>query len=576
MLDDFWVSNMNDILNASEVEISKVIPNENKIILDDSNLIEKSLIGIDSLFDSFIDVLDSSQTMYQVDGTIIGTGKADFTQGNTTYILNKSEKKFHLIDVPGIEGDESKYESMVKQAVAKAHLVFYVNGTNKKPEKATADKIRSYLNRGTQVCPILNVRGNADSYEFEEDRISLNTTHNETGLAQTKNVLEQCIGSKRILSASITQGLLAFSSLAKTTQNISSIHSSRKNDLVIQQRNFLKYFNTYEAMQDFSGIKNIADVLESKSNTFREDIVESNKIKVRELLNDNSSTLGILLSDYQSFSKKIEPEFLACETFINEKFDLFKQSLRNGRRNQLDSFFSDLTNKADDIVEEYFGDEDAISSRLKHASNIGKERLESEFSEHFSKCVDILLDDLKTSMQRLIEDIQRVEFQADIENIKSLNRLDFQATNIDMGFDLKDFGKFAFNIASYATTGFLIGSAFPGIGNIIGVVAGAIVGILSSALSVFTSKAKRIRKVQSKVQNRIDDARYSAIEKINDDLEMVIVDLSENIISPIKVQINTLKTSVNKPIEVINQQIKIMTDLSGKVGVMPYGTIQAI
>lgn len=567
---------MNNILNASEVKISKVITNEDKIRLDDSNLIDKSLTCIDSLFDSFIDVLDSSRTIYQVDGTIIGTGKADFTQDNTTYVLNKSDKKFHLIDVPGIEGDESKYESIVKQAVAKAHLVFYVNGTNKKPEKATANKIKSYLNRGTQVCPILNVRGNADSYEFEEDRISLNTNHNETGLTQTINVLEQCIGSKRILSASITQGLLAFSSLAKTTQNVSSIHSSRKNDLVIQQRNFLKHFNTYEAMQDFSGIKSITDVLENKSKTFREDIVESNKTKVRELLNDNLSTLIILLSDYQSFSKKIDPEFLACDTFINEKFDLFKQRLRNGRRNLLESFFSDLANKADDIVEDDFGDEDVISNRLKRASNKGKEQLEHEFSEHFSKCVNILLDDIKTSMQRLIEDIQRVEFQTDIEKIKSLNKLDFKTTNIDMGFDLKDLGKFAFNIASYATTGFLIGSAFPGIGNVIGAVAGAVVGVLSSVLSIFTSKAKRIRKAQSKVQNSIDDARYSALEKVNDDLEMVILDVSENIISPIKVQIDTLKTSIDKPIEIINQQIKIMTDLSEKVEVMPYGTIQAI
>ncbi len=567
---------MNDTLNASEIEISKVISNEDQSIFDGSNLVDKSLTGIDLLFDSFVDVLDSSFAMYQVDGTIIGTGKADFTQGNTTYVLNKSEKKFHLIDVPGIEGDESKYESMVKQAVAKAHLVFYVNGTNKKPEKATADKIKSYLNRGTQVCPILNVRGNADSYEFEEDRISLNTAHNETGLAQTIDVLEQCIGSKRILSASITQGLLAFSSLAKTTHNTSSIHFSRKNDLVIQQRNFLKYFETYEAMQNFSGIKNIADVLERKSETFREDIVESNKVKVKELLNDNSSTLSTLLSDYQSFSRKIEPEFLACETFINDKFDLFKQSLRNGRRNLLEQFFSDLANKADDIVEEDFGDEDAISSGLNHASNRGKDQLEKKFSEHFGKCIDVLLEDLKTSMQRLIEDIQRVEFQTDIENIKSLNKLDFQTSNIDMGFDLKDFGKFAFNIASYATTGFLIGSAFPGIGNVIGAVAGAVVGLLSSALSIFTGKAKRIRKAQTKVQSRIDDARCSALEKVNDDLEKVIDDVSENLIFPVKDQMVVLKNSVDAPIEIINQQIKIMTNLSKKVEVMPYGTVQAI
>lgn len=65
-----------------------------------------------------------------------------------------------MIDVPGIEGDEGKYAHMVRQAVAKAHLVFYVNGTSKKPE-GNGGKIRAYLRRGTQVCPLVNVRSGA-------------------------------------------------------------------------------------------------------------------------------------------------------------------------------------------------------------------------------------------------------------------------------------------------------------------------------------------------------------------------------------------------------------------------------
>tara|TARA_R110002012_G_scaffold66333_1_gene173298 strand:- start:6533 stop:8239 length:1707 start_codon:yes stop_codon:yes gene_type:complete len=568
---------MNFATDASMVtpsDTSKISDDEKK--LNKKDLVNETFTKIDLLVDSFKDVIDSHSMMFRTDGTIIGTGKADFTQGNATYVLSNSGKKFHLIDVPGIEGNESKYETMVKQAVAKAHLVFYVNGTNKKPEKVTAEKIKSYLNRGTQVCPLLNVRGNADSYEFEEDRISLSNEHNNTGLLQTTEVLEQCIGEKRLLPAHCVQGLLAFSSLAKTDQNISTIHSSRQNDLIIQQRNFLKHFRTHEAMQEFSGIRNVANVLESKAATFREDIVESNKEKVKELLNENSSILNSLLSDYQSFSEKIKPEFSACEASINDKFYLFNQSLCNGRRNLLEQFFSNLANKAGDIVENNFGDEDVISRKLERASNEGQEHLEKEFAEHFNKCVDVLLDDLQTAMVRLIEDIQRVEFQTDIENIKSLNKVNFQTAKIEMGFDLKDFGKFAFNIASYTASGFAIGSAFGGIGAIPGAIAGAVVGILSTVLSIFTSKAKRIRKAQSEVQSKIEDVRYSALNKVNEDLEQVINDVRNNILSPIKEQVDILQKSVNAPIEVINQQIKIMTNLSEKVEAMPYGTIQAV
>lgn len=568
---------MNFATDTSKLKLSDTqnISDEKKQ-LNKKELVNEIFREVDLLVDSFKDVIDSQSVMFRTDGTIIGTGKADFTQGNTTYVLNNSGKKFHLIDVPGIEGNESKYETMVKQAVAKAHLVFYVNGTNKKPEKDTAEKIKSYLNRGTQVCPLLNVRGNADSYEFEEDRVSLNNEHNNIGLLQTTEVLEQCIGEKRLLPAHCVQGLLAFSSLAKTEQNTSTIHPSRQNDLIIQQRNFLKHFHTHETMQEFSGIKNVANVLENKAVTFREDIVESNKEKVKELLNENSSILNKLLSDYQSFSEKIKPEFSACEKSINDKFYLFKQSLCNGRRNLLEQFFSNLANKADDIVEDNFGDEDSITRQLKRASKEGQENLEKEFSALFKKCVEVLLEDLKTAMVRLIEDIQRVEFQTDIEKIKSLNKVNFQTPKFEMGFDLKDFGKFAFNIASYTASGFAIGSAFGGIGAIPGAIAGAVVGVLSTVLSIFTSKAKRIRKAQSKVQSKIEDVRYSALNKVNEDLEQVINDVSNNILSPIKEQVDILQKSVNAPIEVINQQIKIMTNLSEKVEAMPYGTIQAV
>lgn len=194
----------------------------------------------------------------RIDGRIIGTGEADFTKGNTFYTLNYKGKRFQLIDVPGIEGDEGKYSHMVREAVAKAHLVFYVNGTNKKPEKATAEKIRSYLRLGTQVCPLVNVRGNADAYEFEEDRQAL-----ESGaLQQTVGVLESVLGAKAMQSGHCVQGLLAFSALAAAPgTERTTIHPSRDRDLVIQQRNYRKYFASPKAMYEFSQIKSVAQVL---------------------------------------------------------------------------------------------------------------------------------------------------------------------------------------------------------------------------------------------------------------------------------------------------------------------------
>lgn len=114
------------------------------------------------LLQSLINTEKLKNTANRVDGLIIGTGEADFTKGNTRYTLHIDDKTFQLLDVPGIEGNESRYVHHVKDAIAEAHMVVYVNGTNKKPETATAEKIKSYLEYGTQVYPLINARGFAD------------------------------------------------------------------------------------------------------------------------------------------------------------------------------------------------------------------------------------------------------------------------------------------------------------------------------------------------------------------------------------------------------------------------------
>ena len=61
-----------------------------------------------------------------VDGTIIGTGRSDYTTDSTTYNLIVKDKKFALIDIPGIEGDESAFETIIKRSLERAHIIFYV------------------------------------------------------------------------------------------------------------------------------------------------------------------------------------------------------------------------------------------------------------------------------------------------------------------------------------------------------------------------------------------------------------------------------------------------------------------
>ena len=76
------------------------------------------------------------------DGLIVGDGQHDFTKTYSEYKLSINGKPFTLIDVPGIEGKEEDFRDVIKTALHKAHIVFYINGHNKKPDEGTAKKIK--------------------------------------------------------------------------------------------------------------------------------------------------------------------------------------------------------------------------------------------------------------------------------------------------------------------------------------------------------------------------------------------------------------------------------------------------
>lgn len=80
-----------------------------------------------------------------VHGAIVGDGQADFTKDASEYELDIDGKHVTLIDIPGIEGDESKYAAVIKKALRRAHYVFYVHAKSQQPDEKIAFRIKEYL-----------------------------------------------------------------------------------------------------------------------------------------------------------------------------------------------------------------------------------------------------------------------------------------------------------------------------------------------------------------------------------------------------------------------------------------------
>ncbi|MBH3424862.1 hypothetical protein [Pseudomonas gessardii] len=514
----------------------------------------------------------------RIDGRIIGTGEEDFTKGNTFYTLNYKGKRFQLIDVPGIEGDEGKYAHCVREAVAKAHLVFYVNGTNKKPEKATAQKIRSYLRLGTQVCPLMNVRGNADQYEFDGVPAHLESEGDSTkALQQTVNVLESVLGAKTLHPGHCVQGLLAFSSLAVApgTEH-TTIHPSRERNLVIHQRNYRKYFASSKAMYEFSQIKSVAQVLHGKLGTFKEDMIESNKSKVHELLVENLGILQELHTSHELFVARTEPEFAKCRAAINDGQARFERLLLDGRKNLWNGLFIDLSAAANNIVEAHFGNNDLISTKIQRAFKERQEQLKDDLQTQFEKCLAQLQGDLVQAMQRLLEDVSRVEFEQAVAYAGADLTASYKTPDLGLGLDLKDYGWMLFNVGSYALAGAGIGTAFPVVGNLIGAAIGAAVGFLINLMNFFLSEEKRMRKAQAQVQEKIAEARTKAIDSLRDELKGLLAPVRSQIEEKLLGQVNDIHASLIRPLHIIKQQMALMQRTKDQLEKMPHGTIHAI
>lgn len=515
---------------------------------------------------------------YRIDGEIIGTGASDFTQGNVSYALDYQGKSFELIDVPGIEGEESRFTSLVQEAVAKAHLVFYVNGTNKKPEKATAEKIRSYLRRGSSVCPLVNVRGGADSYEFEEDRKSLCQSGADVILQQTEAVLASVLGQNVLLPGHCVQGLIAFCSLAyDSSSKGTTIHPSRDSDLVRQQHNYLNHFEDFEAMYQFCQIDSVAEVLKGKASTFKEDIVESNKAKVRELLAENLLVLTETFESHKTFVAKMVPEFDKCRASIEDAIASFERLATSSRRNIYNELFNKLIERSDSIVSDKFGEADGIKRGIEAAFDQLSEQAQSSLAADLKTNLDGLDTRLNESVIRLLEDVERVGFEQKLNARKSGNWKFQDSASLGWNLGLGDFGSFMFQVGSYAATGALIGGSFvPALGHSIGGAIGAALGTIVALINLVMTKAQRIRKSQAEVRKKIEEVRDKKLAEIAPEIKSLMNSIRKGVDEGVFRQVDLLEEGLSTPLAIIERQIVMLSQLKNQIERMPYGSTKAV
>ncbi len=487
------------------------------------------------------------------DGAIVGDGRHDFTKDYHEYNLTYNNKPFTLIDVPGIEGNESEYTDGIKEALSKAHYVFYVHGQNKNIDTGTASKIKEYLADWVKVNVIYNVRANAERYiEFPETRKSFTITKNDyTVIEQVRLSFKQIIGDK-FESVTPVQGLLAMCSYAN--------FSFKRRFLKKKQSTLIKIFKTdfnndkelaREKIKEVSNISAIFDLIDKESENYTRVIQDVNKHKIQSICKNSISGITKLFNNEKD---KFDRNITQIKNFKNENINDVNNIAMRAKRAQI--------NKVDELiyqlkVEIHNAIDNDDTQNLDTINDKYSKCLSGELTKVIDEYIRMLSENINKRIKYLKSEVPGIN--SDFKNINISNVLTF---NIDSGkiddangIKLKDVGYTGLSIASGAGAGCWLGSIVPGIGNIIGGVVGGVVGFFSG---LFSSASKQRRRAKEEADKQIKakvKELYSQISANNDSLKSKLTDKVKQINAAVDITLNSI-TQYNTLVETTIVELK--------------------
>lgn len=443
------------------------------------------------------------------DGLIVGDGRHDFTKTYEEYHLSIAGHPFTLIDVPGIEGDEAEFKDVIKTALHKAHCVFYVQGHNKKPDRATAEKIKKYLGDWVKVYSIYNVRGGVSNYDEEEERETLITSGILKAESLIRSEFKTILGD--VYAGHVTlQGLLAMSAKAS--------FSSKREDLIRGQQKLLKYFGgSADKILEFSQFKTLTTLVEQKSSNFKSEIIEANKQKLMSLAGNISTDIEQVMESQKSYLANLESNLRTINREVcNNSMDSALRNITNKTRNAITSAYGELKSEIFDLI-------DNEPSNINQLAEQYQEDIIENLENRIKSIVNDELKKVRDTANRKIKDLDGV-------NIKPIqfNRtvevgadIDFSGALEELDIDFADVLSWTTKTARTAAAGAIVGSCIPFVGTLIGAGVGAVVGGIAHACSGDGGKAD----ARKSVSDAIGKATQRAKSNVNSMLAPVIRDM---------------------------------------------------
>jgi hypothetical protein len=509
------------LLEDEIFEVDSIVPEQ------DNNVVK--------LFEQVSQLKKDKEFFY--DGKIIGTGVQDFTQSCIEYQFNQEEKPFTLIDVPGIEGNESKYETMIMDAVSKAHCVFYVCSAGKLPESGTITKIKKYLKEQTEVYFLLNERKNTYTYDevytfeamhpnAEEFKINIsNQMKNELG-----EFYKGCIS---------LQGLMAFCSKAEIQEDERNFKFQKK---------LLDKFENYGALYSISQLEKIESLIRSQLEGMERKIINANiqkgicaaidfKNHIKETRNTEYSNdfVQYIETEIKVTKEKNDNNFRELENELSQ----ISYRLTNSTTEDLRKKIHSLIDKKENNPELNVSDAKSLLSPFYH----DREKKMKFIAECYTRYA---FDDLRieyqiatqTSVTSFTKDVKinLTKMQSNIKQISSAGLTSNFDTKAFQGFETLfsfDFGKLGASALSIGGLAFA-GAPFGPWGIAIGAALGVVFNIVRWFLDEESPESKAKKQIDEKLSSMKTEIKF----KLNDSNRKIINDCKENVINKVRIMLD--------------------------------------
>lgn len=438
------------------------------------------------------------QTGTAQDGMIVGDGSTDFTKVYREYHLEINGKPFTLIDVPGIEGREEDYSGEIKRALDKAHCIFYVQGHNKQPDTATAEKIKRYLKDWVSVYSIYNIRGGSGNYDEPGERETIMTERTVRTEALIEKTFRDILGERYKGNVSL-QGLVAMCSVAE--------FAGTRGDLLRTQRKMMSLFGDGETMLRFSRMSSLTALIDDMADRFVDEIVEANKQKMVALARKAYHGISDELQRQQEATRRTRLLLHTLQGDIRSVAAKTQTAIERDIKQVNDNEYNALKERVCTAIDNRMLNDEQRKFAIEQQEALVPQRIEKGINEAVARNIGDM-NDYITLRKKQIDYIPLAGY-LDIENPqKRLGAFFVSTKRIEKALnpDIGDVGSFAVSVAGGAS----IGSFFTFIAPGVATAAGAVLGGLShiARKTIFgdgrRSKAKRVARRQ------IDTARINS------------------------------------------------------------------